>query len=75
MAGQERTNRFRDRLRCASKRHLVVDLALGGIPCRRPLTIVVGMSIDLLGGAERHATRVRGFVPWPPRDATLAVLD
>lgn len=33
------------------------------------------MSIDLLGGAERHAIRVRGFVQWRPQRGTLAVLD
>ncbi len=31
--------------------------------------------VDLLGGATRRATRVRGFAPWHPQRQTLAVLD
>ncbi len=29
---------------------------------------------ELLGGAQRKRTRVRGFAPWTPKDDTLAVL-
>jgi hypothetical protein len=32
-------------------------------------------SIALLGGAQRGKTRPRGFVPWKPQAATLALLD
>ena len=32
-------------------------------------------SVELLGGAARRATRVRGFAPWSPQRATLALLD
>jgi hypothetical protein len=31
--------------------------------------------IDLLGGAHRIKTRVRGFAPWQPRAATKALLE
>src|SRR5262252_4762273 len=29
----------------------------------------------LLGGAQRVRTRVRGFAPWSPQEATLQLLD
>jgi hypothetical protein len=32
-------------------------------------------AIDLLGGATRVRTRVRGFAPWSPHGATLQLLD
>jgi hypothetical protein len=32
-------------------------------------------AIDLLGGATRVRTRVRGFAPWNPHGATLQLLD
>ena len=32
-------------------------------------------AIDLLGGAQRVRTRVRGFAPWAPRGETLQLLD
>jgi len=32
-------------------------------------------AIDLLGGAVRTRTRVRGFAPWSPQGATLQLLD
>src|SRR5262245_55680247 len=32
-------------------------------------------SSQLLGGAQRVRTRVRGFAPWTPRGATLELLD
>jgi hypothetical protein len=35
----------------------------------------VSKALDLLGGAERVRTRVRGFAPWSPEKATLALLD
>jgi hypothetical protein len=35
----------------------------------------MNVPVDLLGGAERHATRVRGFVPWSPQRGTVQVLD
>jgi hypothetical protein len=31
--------------------------------------------IDLLGGAERKRTRVRGFAPWSPREETLYLIN
>jgi hypothetical protein len=31
--------------------------------------------IDLLGGAQRKRTRVRGFAPWQPQPDTLVLLD
>ena len=31
--------------------------------------------MHLLGGVERVRTRVRGFAPWSPEKATLALLD
>lgn len=31
--------------------------------------------LELLGGARRIKTRVRGFAPWQPRDKTRALLD
>ena len=32
-------------------------------------------AIQLLGGAQRGRTRVRGFAPWSPRADTLALLE
>ena len=32
-------------------------------------------SLDLLGGATRVKTRVRGFAPWSPQAATLELLE
>src|SRR5262245_66542831 len=32
-------------------------------------------AVHLLGGARRVRTRVRGFAPWSPEQATLALLD
>src|SRR5215510_10975977 len=32
-------------------------------------------AVHLLGGAQRVRTRVRGFAPWLPEQATLALLD
>src|SRR5215831_15979847 len=32
-------------------------------------------AVHLLGGVERVRTRVRGFAPWSPEKATLALLD
>jgi len=32
-------------------------------------------AIELLGGAQRVRTRVRGFAPWAPRGETLQLLD
>jgi hypothetical protein len=31
--------------------------------------------LDLLGGAQRIKTRVRGFAPWSPRAETQVLLD
>src|SRR5262245_55171597 len=33
------------------------------------------MSIDLLGGAKRVKTRVRGFAPWNPQQETLHLIE
>jgi hypothetical protein len=33
------------------------------------------VAFDILGGAERRRTRVRGFAPWAPRADTLALLE
>jgi len=32
-------------------------------------------AVHLLGGVQRVRTRVRGFAPWSPEKATLALLD
>src|SRR6516165_1490135 len=32
-------------------------------------------AVHLLGGAQRIRTRARGFAPWSPEKATLALLD
>ena len=35
----------------------------------------VRQAAHLLGGVQRVRTRVRGFAPWSPEKATLALLD
>jgi len=35
----------------------------------------VRQTVQLLGGVQRVRTRVRGFAPWSPEKATLALLD
>jgi hypothetical protein len=37
--------------------------------------MAMNAALDLLGGAERVRTRVRGFVAWEPRAETRALLD
>jgi hypothetical protein len=39
------------------------------------MTVILDTQSDLLGGAERVRTRVRGFAPWTPRAETQALLD
>ena len=39
------------------------------------MTILLDTQSELLGGAERVRTRVRGFAPWTPRAETQALLD
>jgi hypothetical protein len=36
---------------------------------------MIGAAIDLLGGAARRATRVRGFASWNPQRETLKLLE
>jgi len=38
-------------------------------------TSTTRQAVHLLGGVERVRTRVRGFAPWSPEQATLALLD
>jgi hypothetical protein len=38
-------------------------------------TATSAQAAQLLGGAQRVRTRVRGFAPWSPEKATLALLD
>lgn len=46
---------------------------------KHPAEITISQASDaavhLLGGAQRVRTRVRGFAPWSPEQATLALLD
>src|SRR5215472_10224257 len=46
---------------------------------KHPAEITISQASDaavhLLGGAQRVRTRVRGFAPWLPEQATLALLD
>jgi hypothetical protein len=39
------------------------------------MTASTRQAVDLLGGVQRVRTRVRGFAPWSPEKATLALLD
>jgi hypothetical protein len=39
------------------------------------MTILLDTQSELLGGAERVRTRVRGFAPWTPRAEAQALLD
>jgi hypothetical protein len=32
------------------------------------------LAVKLLGGAERRPARLRGFVPWQPKEGTKAIL-
>jgi len=38
-------------------------------------TSTTRQAVHLLGGMQRVRTRVRGFAPWSPEKATLALLD
>jgi len=38
-------------------------------------TSATRQAVHLLGGVQRMRTRVRGFAPWSPEKATLALLD
>ena len=39
------------------------------------MTASTGQAVDRLAGVQRVRTRVRGFAPWSPEKATLALLD
>jgi hypothetical protein len=43
-------------------------------PATRP-SDATRQAVHLLGGAQRTRTRARGFAPWSPEKATLALLD
>ena len=47
----------------------------GLYPASTPSAQATRQAVHLLGGMQRVRTRVRGFAPWSPEQATLVLLD